>query len=285
MKKLLVFLIALLPFVVSAQEKQSVVTLKNGAELKGAIKSIDPTDALTIVIAGVETTIKMADIAKVEGESSNNTPEEKSQATKLRDDVKLVVTDKADYPEAFEIKVRGYVIKMILVRGGDMNMGYNGDGSIGMDSEPIHPVGVTSFYISDSFVPIKLAKQFKYNSVQNVLDKYYWGSWKKCNELAQKISKEVGISLRLPYEAEWEFAACSDKQSTIFSHCKDEEYCKDIFAKYPNTPYTVDPLGPPYGDKHVVRHYGKNNKKFERDDDSRTCHYMRLAIKAKDLKL
>jgi hypothetical protein len=34
------------------------VILKNGTEQKGYIKHIDPTDALTIDIAGVETQIK-----------------------------------------------------------------------------------------------------------------------------------------------------------------------------------------------------------------------------------
>ena len=64
MKKLLFMLIALLPIVASAQSGQSVVTLKNGTELKGTIKAIDPTDALTIVIAGVEAKIKMSDVAR-----------------------------------------------------------------------------------------------------------------------------------------------------------------------------------------------------------------------------
>lgn len=45
---------------------QSVVTLKNGTELKGKIKSINPTDSLTIVISGIETPIKMSDVAKIE---------------------------------------------------------------------------------------------------------------------------------------------------------------------------------------------------------------------------
>ena len=66
MKKIIIFLIAMIPLVASAQENQSVVTLKNGTELKGVIKAIDPTDALTIVIAGIETKIKMADVAKVD---------------------------------------------------------------------------------------------------------------------------------------------------------------------------------------------------------------------------
>ncbi len=61
-----------LPVIAVAQEKQSVVTLKNGTVLKGTIKSIDPTDALTIVIAGVETSIKMTEVAKIEEEKINS---------------------------------------------------------------------------------------------------------------------------------------------------------------------------------------------------------------------
>ena len=75
MKKLLILLFTIIPIVVSAQEKISVVTLKSGTELKGVIKSIDPTDALTIVVSGIETTIKMADVTKVE-EEINNSPQQ-----------------------------------------------------------------------------------------------------------------------------------------------------------------------------------------------------------------
>lgn len=71
-KQLLLLLLMLLPVVAVAQEKLSVVTLKNGTVLKGTIKSINPTDALTIVIAGVETSIKMTEVAKIEEENKNS---------------------------------------------------------------------------------------------------------------------------------------------------------------------------------------------------------------------
>lgn len=67
MKKLLtIILLTILPAIIMAQEKQSVVTLKNGTEIKGTIKSLVPTDSLTIVISGIETSIKMSDVAKIE---------------------------------------------------------------------------------------------------------------------------------------------------------------------------------------------------------------------------
>ena len=120
MKKLLFLLIALLPLIASAQSGQSVVTLKNGTELKGTIKAIDPTEGLTIVIAGVEAKIKMADVARVEEESqaSVSVPTAAAQP-QLGEKDKLVVTDFADYPESFDLQVGNSKIKMILVRGGD----------------------------------------------------------------------------------------------------------------------------------------------------------------------
>lgn len=69
---LLYLLLSFVPIVANSQTKYSIVTLKNGTILNGVIKSIDPTNALTIEIAGIETTIKMADVAKIEEEKVIN---------------------------------------------------------------------------------------------------------------------------------------------------------------------------------------------------------------------
>lgn len=94
MKKLLIFLIALITLVASAQDKKAIVTLKSGTELKGVIKAINSTEALTIVIAGVETTIKMADIARVEElVESNDCLNEQKIVSNLNDTGKVVITE------------------------------------------------------------------------------------------------------------------------------------------------------------------------------------------------
>ena len=81
MKKLILIILALLPISANAQQQQAVVKLKSGTTLSGVIKSIDPLDAVTIMIAGVETKIKMSDIDKIEGAtdvpSQNNVQVEK----------------------------------------------------------------------------------------------------------------------------------------------------------------------------------------------------------------
>ena len=61
MKKL-VFLMLFFPLLSYGQEKKVNVKLKSGTTLNGVLKSIDPLDCVAIVIAGVETKIKMADI-------------------------------------------------------------------------------------------------------------------------------------------------------------------------------------------------------------------------------
>ena len=108
MKKLFFVLsLLLLPLLASAQSTKSKVVLKNGTEITGVIKSIDPTDAVKIVIAGVETTIKMTDIAKIEEieQKTSNMSSSANDETELKE--KLRVTDFGDYPESFDLKDHG----------------------------------------------------------------------------------------------------------------------------------------------------------------------------------
>lgn len=142
-----------LPKTAMAQSRMSIVKLKSGTEIKGVIKSIDPTDAITLEIAGIETKIKMDQIQLVEEVATaipnSNTPEKQSSTGKLW------VTDTTEYPDSVHLKIGGKNIKLILVRGGDLNMGYDGPYSRKMDSEPIHKVYVSSFYISEKYVSVE----------------------------------------------------------------------------------------------------------------------------------
>lgn len=88
MRKLLLLFTLFISLTVSAQEKQSIVKLKNGTILKGIIKSIDPTDAVVICIAGVETSLKFDSISSIEEIESNTSsiPKVKVEKVKVRVD-------------------------------------------------------------------------------------------------------------------------------------------------------------------------------------------------------
>lgn len=275
MKKLLILLITLLPLLANAQSGQSKITLKNGTEIKGVIKTIDPAEALTISIGGVEMTVKMSDVAKIEEEKA-----QLSYAPVLSSTEKLIVTETIKYPESFELEVFGTKIKMILVEGGEMNMGFDGDDSMDMKSEPVHKVKVTSFYISDEFIPTELAAKLTTKKI-NMKWHYHEDKWIEVYDMAKSISREVGMPIRLPLEAEWEFAACSKQQNKIFSKCINNEFCFDFFAPFERlTESVLDPIGPQNGRRHVVRSYGRGNDKFDRSDSDSKNHF-RIAIKAK----
>lgn len=277
MRILLLLFTLFISLTMNAQDKLSVVTLKNGTELTGTIKAIDPLEAMTIIIGGVETTIKMSDVAKVDEKTNADVPSKPAFLTK---NTKLVVTDTKEYPDSFQIDVNGTKINMILVRGGDMNMGFDGDDSIDMNSEPVHPVSVTSFYMSDKCITSKLAKEL----IDTKVDTgrlYYKGKWKDIEVLVQQINQVTRLPLRVPTEAEWEFAACSDKQNILFEYNDDDEFCSDYFGSFNYFYNTIDPTGPDTGRRHVVRYYGKGDRKFDRDH-SDPANRIRLVVKAKD---
>ena len=287
MKQFFVLLFCLIAFMANgqSQSKSLIVKLKNGTELKGIIKSIDPMNAMVLFVGGVETTIQMTDVLRVEEDtqpSASETDENKT-SNSISDDLlnqKLVVTDFADYPESINFQIGPELIKMILVRGGDMNMGYDGKGSLTMNSEPLHKVTVTSFYLSETFVTSKV-----YQEVTDKIDKKVFhktDDWGKADKLVKAIAEKVGLPVRLPTEAEWEYAACSPVQHVLFSVCKDFEYCLDLYKKY-QPGYAIDPTGPVKGNKHVRRAFNRPDGKLDRSPSSSRGTCFRLAIKAKDV--
>ena len=117
------------------------------------------------------------------------------------------------------ITVKGVTFEMIYVKGGTYVMG--GTAEQGTEAyaleKPAHKVTVDDFYIAKFEVTQGLWKAVMGSEPQNdggwtgfgYGDNYpaYRVSWKDCQVFIKKLNELTGENFRMPYEAEWEYAA------------------------------------------------------------------------------
>lgn len=116
----------------------------------------------------------------------------------------------------FVFKIRGsgpggvFGIELVFVKGGTFQMGSNDGDS---DEKPVHTVTVDDFYIGKYEVTQKqwrdvmgTSPSYNKNCDQCPVEKV---SWNDVKEFLKKLNQKTGKSYRLPYEAEWEYAARS----------------------------------------------------------------------------
>lgn len=283
----------------SSSQKQVVIKLKNGATIKGELKSLDPLGDIVLIIAGKDTTIPMEKVDNLETLDASQPSQVTNTASESVElgNKKLIVTDNASYPEKITVNIGNAPVEMILVRGGKMNMGFDGKHSLAMNSEPVHKVSVTSFYMSVEPLSAEVIEAFDINvkklwnsKIDNgkaVINKY-----NDVEAIIKKIESATGKCYRLPTEAEWEFAACSEVQNLLFAYtAKNKKYsyewCSDYFAEFKGEEIKFDPTGPVSGKEHVLRAYNNQYGKLDRDSNHNPSRYLkgfiRLVIKAKDV--
>lgn len=124
-----------------------------------------------------------------------------------------------------EYEINGVKFKMIAVEGGSFMMGATpGQGEDARDNEkPAHKVTVDDFLIGETEVTQELwfavmgnnPSYFKSGEgnlpVENV-------SWNDVQEFIIKLNKITGLQFRLPFEAEWEYAARGGAKSSDYKY-------------------------------------------------------------------
>lgn len=112
---------------------------------------------------------------------------------------------------------------MIYVQGGTFTMGCTSEqgGDCDGDEKPIHSVMLSDFLIGETEVTQALWK-----AVMGSNPSYFKGdnlpvervSWNDCQEFIRKLNQLTGRMLRLPTEAEWEYAARGGKHSCGYKY-------------------------------------------------------------------
>lgn len=250
MKKIItIILICLSCTSAFSQDKETKITLKNGSTLIGKLVSIDSDKNVCIIIAGNALNLKMNEIDKIENGIK-------------REEAGSCLGDNENYPDSFNIKVGERNITMLLVKGGYFKMGYNGRHSWRMKSEPVHKVGLSSFYISKGDISYYIFRYITKKQISADESKVAFITNSEANKFIKDLREFTGKQYALSTEAQWEYAAVSPIRNSIFTFNKN--WCSDYLGDYPSDNNQIDPKGPLKGEKQVIRYYSDSYRKYDR---------------------
>lgn len=284
MKKLFICIMLFISLTCYSQTSSVKVTLKNGVTISGVLKEMDLTDHVTVVVSGLETKIPMTQVESVDNiEEAVTTSVSSSQNIPLEGYGNYVVTDKKNYPESFELNLNGQKLTMVLVRGGVFNMGYDDRYSMTMESEPVHQVTLSSYYVSKEclskrIVRILMGQEFKDSKKYD--EPYSTRNWENAYDAIKAITSSTNKPYRMLTEAEWEYLSLMPFANQIFGDKKYYEWCNDYFGKF-NKANQINPKGPAKGKTRVARTFNKRIKWDRREYYLDAC--VRIAIDADKL--
>ena len=255
MKKVICLVLFLSSFVFCfSQQKIARVTLKSGVSITGTIAELNPASHVIIQVAGVNSRIEMGDIASIEDISPASV--ETSVIPMEVSEPNPVLLDDGDFPETYTLKVGPFDIEMVLVRGAIFDMGYDGRGSLGKHSEPIHKVQLSSFYVNKAALSKDFVSFLKNkNRINSENDKKYSpSSWKDAQSVADALSANTNQKFSLITEAQCEYILTSDVIDRIDLDKTEIIWCYDYYDDYVRSSKPqVDPTGPREGRYHVLR--------------------------------
>lgn len=295
MKRIFIFIIICCALITVHAELVKV-TMKNGTVFTGELKEFVPTDHVTVIVAGLETTIPISEVASVDNPEAYQEPTVKKQDNSDSDSKlqygKYAITDTKQYPDSFVLHIGDQELTMVLVRGGWFNMGYDGRHSLSWDSEPVHKVTLSSYYVSKQVLNCHEAENLlQKKKISDSAKPYNCKYRRDAEELIEKICTLSGAPYRMLTEAEWEYAALMPFANTIFTNNKNTEWCSDYWGEYPSVDQ-INPQGPSSGKYHVLRSYSSDNEKWKRLQGTGKKEYwwhsdafIRIAISADSIKL
>lgn len=239
------------------------VTMKSGSTITGELKELIATDHVTIIIAGVESVIPMTEVSSIENASSSQASTQGVKPSKLVYG-QYQITDTKQYPDSFVLNIGDQKITMLLVKGGWFNMGYDGRHSLSWNTEPIHKVTLSSFYVSKQVLNRHAAETvLKKKKISDSVKPYSCKYRQDAEEMIEIIRELFGAPYRMLTEAEWEYTTLMPFADAIFEENDNNEWCSDYWEKYPAADQ-INPKGPSSGKSHVLRSYSSGNNKWKR---------------------